>query len=171
MTNIKFETIWKNYPSTDPCVDSKTGKPAAAFLNQCAIRVGYALEKSGVSFVTFEGKRCPNATKKSGMVAGAQDLANWLGPKRFNGCSKAETYTGKTAFEKISGRTGIIFLANYWQRPGESGETRTGDHIDLWNGSRMTASSSWFRVHLGISWDGIWSDYELAPKVFFWAIE
>lgn len=25
--------------------------------------------------------------------------------------------------------------------------------------------SSWFRVHLGISWDGVWSDYRLASTV------
>ena len=104
------------------------------------------------------------------MVAGAQELANWLGPNTFPGCPKAEIYTGKDGFEKIADRTGIIFLANYWQRPGEKGETRTGDHIDLWNGKRMTTQSSWFRIHMGISWDGIWSDFRGASKTLFWAI-
>jgi len=52
----------------------------------------------------------------------------------------------------------------------EKGATRTGDHIDLWNGSRMTAYSSWFRVHLGVSWEGVWSDFRGASKVLFWAI-
>jgi len=170
MAAVKFETLWANYPKSDPCVNAKTGKPPTGYSNQCAMRVGSALAKSGVSFETFKGNRCPNSEKRTGLVAGAQDLANWLGPSRFEGCPKGEEYTGKTVFDKISGRTGIIFLANYWQRPGETGDTRTGDHIDLWNGSRMTSFSSWFRVHLGVAWDGVWSDFERASKVVFWHI-
>ncbi|MDD1621295.1 MAG: type VI secretion system amidase effector protein Tae4 [Methylococcaceae bacterium] len=170
MADVKFETIWQNYPGADPCIDSKTGSPPIGFSNQCAIRLGYALEKSGISFASFQGKRRPCGPQNGGMVAGAQELANWLGPNRFSGCPKPETYTGKTAFEKIDGRTGIIFLANYWQRPGEKGATRTGDHIDLWNGSRMTSLSSYIRAQWGVSWDGLWSDYRLASKVLFWPI-
>ena len=131
MSNVTFETIWRNYPDESPCVDNKTGKPPAGYSNQCAMRVGYALEKSGVSFASFLGKRCPCAPKDGGMVAGAQELANWLGPNRFAGCPQAESYTGRDVFDNINGRTGIIFLANYWQRDDEKGSTRTGDHIDL----------------------------------------
>src|SRR5438034_3122658 len=120
MPAIKFETIWQNYPKSDPCIDPKTGKPPKGYPNQCAMRVGYALAKSGVCFDSFKGSRCPKSERSSGLVAGAQDLANWLGPNRFEGCPKGETYTGKTVFEKIKGRTGVIFLANYWQREGET---------------------------------------------------
>ena len=132
--------------------------------------ISYALEKSGVLFSSFHGGRCPNTPKNGGMVTSAQELANWLGPSRFSGCSKPETYIGKDVFDKIENRTGIIFLANYWQRTTDKGSARTGDHIDLWNGSRMTSFSSWFRVHLGISWDGYWSDFRRASKVLFWYI-
>ena len=170
MAGVTFDTIWKNYPDGHPCVDKKTAKVPAGYSDQCAMRVGYALERSGVSFASFHGKRCPCAPRTTGMVAGAQELANWLGPTRFSGCPRPEAFTGSIVFERIAGRTGIIFLANYWQRPGETGATRTGDHIDLWNGSRMTASSSWFRVHLGISWDGLWSDFRGATRVLFWPI-
>lgn len=170
MEPIKFEIIWQNYPNEHPCIDPKTKSPPAGYSNQCAMRVGYALEKSGVSFASFQGNRCPYSPKNGGMVAGAQELANWLGPNRFPGCPKSETYTGKDVFDNIKGRTGIIFLANYWQRSGETGSTRTGDHIDLWNGSRMTAFSSLFRVHLGVAWDGIWSDFRGASKALFWPI-
>jgi hypothetical protein len=167
---IQFKTLWNNYPSDDPCRDPKTGKIPEAYSNQCAIKVGYALEKSGVSFASFQGGRCPFGAKNSGLVAGAQNLANWLETLPFAGCPKAETYTGKTVFEKIDGRGGIIFLADYWQRTGETGDIRTGDHIDLWNGSRMTSFSSWFRVQWGISWDGVWSDFTRAKRVKFWPI-
>lgn len=170
MTMIKFETIWENYPSYDPCRDKKTGKVPLGYENQCAIRVSYALEKSGVSFSSFHGGRCPSASKNGGMVTSAQELSNWLVPSRFSGCLKPEAYTGKDAFDKIKDRTGIIFLADYWQRTTDKESARTGDHIDLWDGSRMTSFSSWFRVHLGISWDGYWSDFRLASKVLFWSI-
>lgn len=167
--SVTFQTIWMNYPQHSPCMDKKGAAPAG-FENQCAIKVGYALERSGVSFASFKGKRCPDAPRTSGMVAIAQELADWLGPKSFPGCPMAEKYAGKEGFEKIKGRTGIIFLANYWQRSGETGSRRSGDHIDLWSGSRMTSWSSVIRIHLGISWDGIWSDYEKATEVRFWHI-
>lgn len=127
MTQLKFETVWRNYPRVDPCVDPNTGKAPLGFDNQCAMRLGRALELSGVSFASFRGKRC-------------------------------------------SGRSSIIFLANYWRRPGESGTTRTGDHIDLWNGYRMTEYFSWVRIHFGVTWEGQWSDYRRAPRTMFWAI-
>ncbi len=129
-----------------------------------------ALAHAGVSFNNFAGARCPASTRASGLAASAQGLAEWLTRRPFAGCPAPESYDGKTVFEKIKDRTGIIFLANYWQRSGETGNARSGDHIDLWNGSRMTAVSSWFRVHIGISWDGLWSDFRGAPKTLFWNI-
>ena len=171
MPAITFEMIWKNYPSTDPCVNPKTSAVPSGYENQCAIRVGYALERSGLSFHSFKGGRCPYAGKRSGLVASAQELANWLGPTRFEGCPSPERYKGTEAFEKMSGRTGIVFIADYWRRTTDKKGVRSGDHIDLWNGSRMTSTSSWFRVHWGISWDGLWSDFRLSPRVLFWHIQ
>lgn len=170
IVGIAFQTIWNNYSGESPCKDPKTGKPPPGYDNQCAIRLGYAMEKSGVSFASYHGARCPFASKNGGMVASAQGLANWLKTRPFPGCPIYEKYTGKDVFEKINGRTGIIFLANYWQRDSDKGEARTGDHIDLWNGSSMTAASSWIRVHLGLSWDGLWSDFRRATEVLFWPI-
>jgi hypothetical protein len=56
---IAFETLWTNYPTSDPCIDPKTGSPPKGFSNQCAIRLGRALELSGVSFRSFHGGVCP----------------------------------------------------------------------------------------------------------------
>lgn len=167
---ISFATVWQNYPQDGPCRDSK-GKEPEGYSNQCAIKVGYALEKSGVSFASFRGARCPFDKKNGGMVARAQELADWLSPDKVSGLAAVETYKGEdiaTAFEKIKGRTGIIFLADYWQRTGEKGQARTGDHIDLWNGSRLTTWTSILRVHLRIAWDGAWSDYYRASQIRFW---
>jgi hypothetical protein len=104
------------------------------------------------------------------MVTSAQGLANWLQRHPPPGGGKAEQYTGSTVFEKIGGRTGIVFLANYWTRTTDRENARTGDHIDLWNGSRFTSLTSWVRVQWGISWDGVWSDYRRASTTVFWPL-
>ena len=168
---ITFEKIWDAYDTGNPYVDKKTGAPPKGYENQCAIRVGLALEKAGVSFVNCPAKRVPGAPKSSGMVPSAQALANWLKTKPFAGCPEVQSYNGKSVFDEISGRSGIIFLANYWQRSAETdSERRSGDHIDLWNGRRLTKLFSWFRVHWGIHWDGTFSDFRLADKALFWHI-
>lgn len=103
----------------------------------------------------------------------AQEFADWLATAAGQMPFKATRYKGKEikdkakgedVFDTLSNKTGIIFLQNYW------GPGRQGDHIDLWNGSRMTARSSWFRVATGISLEGQWTDYLQAESVWFWAI-
>lgn len=75
MAAIKFETIWRNYPNENPCIDAKSGKPPTGFSNQCAMRVGYALQKSGVSFESFKGNRCPKSERARSGCAGTSKLA------------------------------------------------------------------------------------------------
>jgi len=165
---ILFNTMWDNYPSEHPCHDPKGNVPKE-YENQCAMSLGYALEKSGVTFKSYTGGRCPWGPKDGGMVTEAQGLANWLRKRPFCGCPAPETYTGETVFDKIASRTGILFLADYWER---SAGDRSGDHIDLWNGSRLKSSvSTWFRIHLHLSWDGWFSDFRRAKQAIFWFIK
>lgn len=72
---ISFSTIWNNYPREPPCINPRTKDPPHGFENQCAIKVGLALERSGVSFHSLSGGRCPTASSMGGMVASAQTLA------------------------------------------------------------------------------------------------
>lgn len=168
---IAFETLWTNYPTSDPCIDPKTGNPPKGFSNQCAIRLGRTLELSGVSFRSFHGGVCPVPKHTPGMAASAQQLADWLKRHPFPGCGKAENFTGSGVFQEINDRTGIIFLKDYWQRDGEKAKgARSGDHIDLWNGSRLSSWFSWVRVNMHFSIDGIWSDYRLAKKAILWHV-
>lgn len=169
MHAVSFTTVWANYPKQDPCHDLR-GRALPGYENQCAIRVGVALERSGVSFHSFRGNRCPGAGPASGMVASAQQLARWLERHPIAGSLKAEKYTGSNLFAKIEDRSGIVFLGDYWRRPTDRAKARTGDHIDLWNGSRFTEFSSWFRVHWGVSYDGFWSDYRRASSALFFPV-
>jgi len=155
MTQLKFETLWRNYPRFNP---------SPGVDNPCAMRVGRALELSGVSLVSFQG------SLQAGTTVGAQELADWLGPARFPGCPSHETLDGSEVFDRIAGRSGILFMANYRRRPGDADVFRRGEHIDLWNGSRMTECAHWLRVHLGVSWDGHWSGDRVAPRTWFWSI-
>jgi hypothetical protein len=41
-------------------------------------------------------------------------------------------FKGKDGFKKISGKKGINFFKDYY------GPGNQGDHIDLWNGTRLT---------------------------------
>lgn len=93
----------------------------------------------------------------------AQELADWLA--RLGAVpSRVEKLSAKEAFDKISDRRGIIFFQNYW------GAGQQGDHIDLWNVSRLTDWKSWPRIHFHLSWEGVWSDYRAADSVWFWAM-
>ncbi|HVK54554.1 MAG TPA: T6SS effector amidase Tae4 family protein [Burkholderiales bacterium] len=65
--------------------------------------------------------------------------------------------------------TGIIFFQNYW------GPGNQGDHIDLWNGARLTALDSWLRIHVrvgsfGLHSLGFGSDLEKSASTWFWAV-
>jgi hypothetical protein len=173
---ISFEAIWKNYPSDDPCVNPRTGKKA--YDDQCAIRVGIALEKSGVSFKTFPGPRCEFGPSGNGMVLRATELANWLMRRPFAGCPDAETHQGKSFDKSLSGRTGIIYFEDYWLRTAEA-KFPTGDRIDLWDRNRLTPSwTTFLRFSLGIDtfrspWSGngyLYSDLHASRRVVFWPI-
>jgi hypothetical protein len=105
---VRFEELWKNYPSSDPCVNPATKKKA--YDNQCAIRVGLALEKCGVGFKSFRGPRCEFGAAGNGMVLRAQELADWLGTQPFANCTKPKMYSGKGFQSSVAAQKGIIFL-------------------------------------------------------------
>ncbi len=71
-------------------------------------------------------------------------------------------------------KKGIIFFADYWQRKNETGQTRTGDHIDLWDDKTLASLGtfeSFVRVNIGLSIDGWFSDFGKAKQVLFWEIK
>ena len=90
----------------------------------------------------------------------AAELANWLEQQPFLGCQKAEIVTGENWRDQVINRTGIICFEDYYLPSGGSG----GDHIDLWNGSRMTDLSSGLRTRFGITIPTVWSDLRKARK-------
>jgi len=155
-----FAVLWANHPTIkgdDALLDKNV------YTDQCAINVGAAFIRSGMKLDSFKGvyswqKDAPKYPIR------AQELANWLDSGAAGLMSRTENYTGKEGFEKIAGRTGIVFIQNYW------GQGRQGDHIDLWSGSRLTAFSSWFRIQWHLSLEGFATDMRLAQAIWFWPV-
>lgn len=81
--------------------------------------------------------------------------------------------TGANFQEYISGKTGIVFFQDYWQREGETGIT--GDHIDLWNENEM-GSYGVMRTWIRNNWPAVgqgmgMSDLSKSTQVLFWEIK
>src|SRR5688572_8889223 len=93
MPTITAKTLWDNHPyPASPC-------STELFANQCAIRMGTALEKSGIDTTSFNTmyprRRCCSAYPslkhhKPGHIMAAQELANWIdkNPKIFGKTKK-----------------------------------------------------------------------------------
>jgi len=172
---VKFEKLWKNHPTitgdNDPC--SKNGK--SNFGNQCAIRVGVALRQCGVDTTKIPGaEHCWYHNKKEGHILRAEQLANGLMKKYIHGIQEAKILEPKNYKQLISGKTGIIFFKDYWPREingkKESFQNRSGDHIDLWNGSRITDWKTWVRIQLGVVAPPFWYDLEKSKQIIFWQV-
>lgn len=133
----RFSRLWENHPTVESFIDDFPckNKGKKAFENQCAIRMGVALEKSGISTKSFLGVRCWYG-HKPGHILRAEELAGWLRGS-ISPFHKVEIFEGQIGFHRIASRKGIIFFKDYY------GRNTQGDHIDLWNGSRLTGYTSW----------------------------
>lgn len=154
-----FANLWRNHPKIrgeEPLLNP------AAYPNQCAINLHAALLRSGFNMKTFTGTLSWQKDRTKYAIR-AQEMADWLArPGILQGGAKK--FSGKEAFENMAAKTGIVFFQNYW------GPSEQGDHIDLWNGSRLTDWTSWIRIQAGINIPGVWSDYKKAKSVWFWAV-
>lgn len=114
MTFPSFSILWSNYP---PEVDGAPAHPSVdSYPNQCAIRVGYALQQSGVDISSY-----PEVNQTTdGYPRSAQGLADWIW-QNFGPPTKIPIEDFQNDY---SGQTGLIFEHNI------SGST---PHIDLWN--------------------------------------
>ncbi|MCG8156530.1 hypothetical protein JMY81_14865 [Brenneria goodwinii] len=64
----------------------------------------------------------------------------------------------------------MIFFKDFWRRGNESFPNRSGDHIDLWNGTRLTTKLSYLRIQWGVSIEGIASDFFDSKEIWFWKV-
>jgi hypothetical protein len=166
---VGFKVLWDNHPTItgddNPC--STEGK--RNYHNQCAIRMGTCLAKCDVDTTKIPGvTHCSYHEKSQGHTIRAEELAIGLTKHQIAGIQKMQEIDPKEFKNVLNGKTGIIFFKDYWQRSGE--RNRSGDHIDLWNGSRLTHWVTWIRIQWGISIDGYWSDYKRSQSIWFWRV-
>jgi hypothetical protein len=155
-----FAELWSNHPNNKgdtPLLDK------AVYENQCAINVAAAWMRSGMKFSNYTGALSWQKDKPKYPIR-AQELANWFATPHSRLPFKVQKFGGKEAFEKIRGKTGIIFFQNYW------GSGNQGDHIDLWNMFRLSDVLSWVRIYARIGSVGLGTDYRNAESIWFWTL-
>ncbi|MCF6211422.1 MAG: type VI secretion system amidase effector protein Tae4 [Gammaproteobacteria bacterium] len=175
---VTFQKLWENHPTItgddNPCkTNGKSNYP-----NQCAIRVGVSLAKSGVNTSRIPGaEHCWHKHDKSlGHIIRAEELAKGLEKYSvfIHGFQKVQKVNAEEFKNTLRGKRGIIFFKDYYQRTNngkkESFRNRSGDHIDLWNGSRLTDWFTWVRIQAGFSWEGSFSDFGKSREIWFWRV-
>ncbi len=165
MPIFRFQTLWQNHPTIKgdaPILDR------SIYQNQCAINVSAALIRSGIPLKDFRGALSWGKSQTKYALR-AQELADWLALRSRFPCKRFVKIDAKDFDSELALQTGIIFFKNYW------GEGNQGDHIDLWNGSRLTDWRSWARIHFrvgpyGLHNIGAGSDFKKAESVWFWGV-
>lgn len=180
---VEFKDLWYGHPINEsvqtPCLAPKDGvfqgRPARkgfpTFANQCAIRMGVSLKRAGVQPNQVTGCLTCSAHAPDHMhYIRAHEVASALARANIQGIGPTERIVAKDVAEfypQLFGRTGIIFIKDYWRRSGEAPGRGTGDHIDVWNGYRSSAKwlMEWF------SWLGYYSNYAEAKEIWFWEVK
>jgi hypothetical protein len=174
---LTFKQLWENHPT----VKGEENPCGSEFTNQCAIKLGTALSRAGVKSIPGVHTCWLKEHKGAGHYLLAEELANGLRRASIPGILPVKEIPSKNFQANILGRTGIIFFRDYWQRningKVELFRNRSGDHIDLWNGSRLTQLSSWARIHIRVSNLGMHSiplfgvsDLEDSRAIWFWSV-
>lgn len=137
-----FAALWKKHVGRAFVCDVNT------FPNQCAMRMGAALESSGISLAGKKLPRCSHysdkfKSHKPGHIRSAQELANvfYRNPTLLGAGVRKQIFNGSINANMAQlKKTGMIFIMNGW------GNT---DHIDLWDGKKKElrgGDSSYFNV-------------------------
>ena len=144
-----MQLLWKHHAGRANVCDGER------FRNQCAIRMGAALEQSDIRLPTrrkilrrcnteFNGYDDHKHNKIKGHVLAAQELANWINTQ--SGIFGSRHIVASK--ENIIGRSGVLFIRDGWD---------TTDHIDVWDGEALVGGfDSYFE-----------SDYK---ELWFWDV-
>ena len=181
---VSFVDLWRGHPINEsvmtPCIapndlvnmeGKSIPKGFPVFANQCAIRLGVALKRAGIRPEQLPGcAHCAVHPREEMHFINANQLANSIARASIPGLGGVERIKGTDAaafYPKLFGRTGVIYIQDYWHRSTDSPGNPTGDHIDLWNGYRSSAKwlMEWF------SWLGYYSNYAHAKEIWFWPVK
>ncbi|MEL6372715.1 MAG: type VI secretion system amidase effector protein Tae4 [Pseudomonadota bacterium] len=180
---VEFKDLWRSHPINNsmqsPCLAPtdlvnlagrpiKRGRPV--FANQCAIRMGISLKYAGVKPGQLQGCVTCGAHDPSAMhYIRAHEVANALARAKIPGIEARKIIKGDDVsqfYRALFGKTGIIYIKDYWHRSTDRPGRPTGDHIDVWNGYRSSAKwlMEWF------AWLRYYSNYAEAREIWFWQV-
>lgn len=180
---MQFIDLWRGHPANDgsgtPCRMPADGPDASgrpvfagdpAYANQSAIAVGVALRRAGVRISELGRiETCKHHDKSEMHTLNPRQLAEAVRRARLTGLGDIEIITGGDVAHfqnRLIGRTGLLYVRDYWTRNADADGRPTGDLIDLWNGYRTT--ESWLMEWL--SWAGYNASYAAAREMWFWPV-
>lgn len=166
-----FDNLWKNFPDKDKIVTQCRNKQKDSnnpFDNYCGIMLSECLLQSGIDLSLYKGSRCWSHNGKKHILL-AEDLARGLKKHPPAGFGALETIRPESFQNSLSGRTGVIFFKDYWQRGSESFNSRSGDHVDLWNKNAITSSGMFLRSILEFL--ARVSDLNKSKEIWFWEVK
>jgi len=172
---LTFQQLWAAYPDEEnPFRDAHTGEIPAFADNQCAIRLSITLHIVGVEMKSFRGEGQVRIGGRRSALR-ASEMAQWLKSRPFAGLPAPIDVTGADWQDKIKGRSGIVFFSGYWARKTDRAGQTTGNHIDLWNGNKLTSPGikgrvvTFLRFTVGLS-SAWYSDLARSKQILFWEI-
>jgi type VI secretion system (T6SS) effector Tae4 (amidase) len=136
MTEKIFDRFWRNHPAnlTPPVIDPCKSNGQPNFPNECCIRFGTMLVNAGISLNSYTGEFCWYGHGKIHTLR-VEEMKLWLNSDDVTFVDKAEISKRSHGHQKTyldyQGRRGIVAFINFW------GEGNQGDHIDLWNGTKI----------------------------------
>lgn len=146
---IEFKNLWMLHPANAGILEPCSTYGESNFKDQCAIRMGVCLQKANIPLSSFKGARCyPGHNHNQSHILRAEELANWL-KRQIHYFGKVDIRRNVTAAQ-YADKTGIALFRNFY------GGNNQGDHIDLWNKSKMTRGHE--------------SYFALSQEVWFWEI-
>ncbi len=166
-----FETLWKNFPNPDVIKTSCTNKQKDSnkpFSDYCAIMLSDCFIKSGIDISGYKANKCWSHSGKKHILL-AEELAKALAKRPPAGFSAMKKVQAESFQNDLSDKTGVIFFKDYWQRGAESFESRSGDHIDLWNKNKITSGGMFMRSIYELF--GVVSDLNKSKEVWFWEVK
>ena len=167
-----FKTLWDKFPDQDElekiCFNKQPRSDTQPFDNYCSIVMSECFARSGIQVDRCPGAKCWSHAGSKHVIR-AEDLANWLAASPPAGFGRKEVIAPASFQADLAGRTGVIFFKDYWTRGNEPFANRSGDHIDLWNKSRISGASMLYRALIEML--GLVSDLNKSKAVWFWEVK
>jgi len=146
---MHFDTLWDKYPEYEPCSNELE---LPYFDNQCAIKMGVALNASGFDLSDYGGEYCWHHSIKHRHILRVEELCKYLKVKLSDDTliQRRKSVHNIIHAEDFIDEQGIVAFINFW------GSGNQEDHIDLFRHGDLR--------------NGDLDYFERSEKVLFWRI-